>query len=160
MFTPTKQDYPTLLETLPYQLNPHDAWVTTLSNAAAHLKYYMSDVNWLGFYLWHQDKLVLGPFQGLPACTEIALERGVCGTVAKTKEALIVDDVHAFPGHIFCDGDSKSEMVLPMIKDGRFLGVLDIDSPIEARFKKEDLEALQKALAVVLDNLSLVGYNL
>lgn len=160
MFTPTTKDALTMLESLPYQLNKQDHYVTTLSNAAAHLKYYLDDVNWLGFYLWHQDKLILGPFQGLPACTEIAYGRGVCGTVAKTQKALIVDDVHTFPGHIFCDGNSQSEMVLPLMKDGRFLGVLDIDSPVKARFTQEDLQSVQKALDIVLDNLNLVGYNL
>ncbi len=160
MFTPNQKDAPSMLESLPYQLNANDHYITTLSNAAAHLKYYLEDVNWVGFYLWHQDKLILGPFQGLPACTEIAYGRGVCGTVAKTQQALIVDDVHRFPGHIFCDGASESEMVLPLLKDGRFLGVLDLDSPRKARFTQEDLENVQKALDIVLDNLNLVGYNL
>ena len=160
MFTPTKKDYPTMLETLPYQLNASDHYVTTLSNAAAHLSYYVENINWLGFYLWHHDQLILGPFQGLPACTQIAYGRGVCGTVAKTKEALIVEDVHTFPGHIFCDGNSNSEMVIPLIKEGRFLGVLDIDSPLKARFNQEDLDALQKAVDIILDNFNFVGYNL
>lgn len=160
MFTPGVKNHQTLLETLPYQLDASDAWVTTLSNAAAHLAYYLDDINWCGFYLWDGEKLILGPFQGLPACTQIALGRGVCGTALEKQITLRIDDVHAFPGHIACDGASHSELVVPMIKNGHVIGVLDIDSPTPSRFTQDDQDVCEKAVAIILDNLPARDYNL
>jgi GAF domain-containing protein len=160
MFTPGVKNHQTLLDTLPYQLSPTDPWVTTLSNAAAHLAYYLEDVNWCGFYLWDGEKLILGPFQGLPACTQIALGRGVCGTALQQKATLRVDRVHDFPGHIACDGASQSELVIPLIQNGQVIGVLDIDSPTPARFTQEDQDVCEKAVAIILDNLPTQVYNL
>jgi L-methionine (R)-S-oxide reductase len=126
--------------------------IANLSNVSALLNLHMLDINWVGFYLWHssRDELVLGPFQGKPACVRIAYGRGVCGTAAARREPLVVPDVHAFPGHIACDPESRSEIVLPMLKDGRLVGVLDIDSPRLGRFSEEDAMGLQQVLDVVL----------
>lgn len=124
-------------------------FMANAANFAALLYHELPDVNWVGFYWLHDDTLVLGSFQGLPACTRIALGSGVCGTAAATRETQLVDDVHAFPGHIACDAASESEIVIPLIADGRVLGVLDIDSPHRARFDAHDragLEALARRL--------------
>ena len=105
-----------------------------MSNASALLNQFLTDVNWVGFYLLKSDELVLGPFQGLPACIRIPIGKGVCGTAAQKRETIRVDDVHLFPGHIACDAASQSEIVIPIIKNDRLIGVLDIDSPIKCRF--------------------------
>ncbi|MCO5249834.1 MAG: GAF domain-containing protein [Candidatus Kapabacteria bacterium] len=109
-------------------------------------------INWVGFYLLSGDELILGPFQGKPACIRIELGRGVCGTAALEKKAIIVDNVHEFPGHIACDYASNSEIVIPMIVDDVLYGVLDIDSPEFSRFDENDLELYQILLNVLLDN--------
>src|SRR5918999_1039203 len=104
-------------------------WIANLANVAALLYHSLADVNWAGFYLLKGDELVLGPFQGLPACIRIPLGRGVCGTAAAQRKTIIVPNVHEFAGHIACDSASNSEIVVPMIRAGALLGVLDIDSP-------------------------------
>ena len=114
-----------------------------LANAAALLWQTLPDINWAGFYLREGDILVLGPFQGKPACIEIPLGKGVCGTAATKNETQLVPDVHLFPGHIACDAQSQSEIVIPMLKDGVLLGVLDIDSPVKNRFDPEDEKGLE-----------------
>ena len=106
-------------------------------------------ITWAGFYLIEGDKLVLGPFQGKPACIEIQMGRGVCGTAAMTHETQVVPDVHKFPGHIACDGASNSEIVVPLIRDGELFGVLDIDSPVFDRFSEEDEIGLRKYAEIV-----------
>jgi len=103
----------------------------------------MEDINWAGFYLYLDGELVLGPFQGKPACTNIAMGRGVCGSAALKEETELVPDVHQFPGHIACDCASNSEIVVPIHKKGALYGVLDIDSPVLGRFTKEDQEGLE-----------------
>lgn len=125
-------------------------WFTALSNAAASLKQHLPDINWAGFYLLRGEELVLGPFQGLPACTRIALGKGVCGTAARERRTLVVPDVEKFPGHIACDSASRSEIVVPLIVNDRVLGVLDIDSPSLARFTDADRVGLEKVAAVLL----------
>ncbi|CAM3856856.1 GAF domain-containing protein [Alkalicoccus chagannorensis] len=122
-----------------------------LSNAAALLHDFLDDVNWTGFYLEQEGGLVLGPFQGLPACVRIAFGKGVCGTAAAEKRTQRVDDVHAFPGHIACDAASNSEIVIPLFHNGEVFGVLDIDSPVHSRFTEEDQEGLE-AFADTLQN--------
>ena len=117
-------------------------FVSNLANTSAIL-FKMKDVHWAGFYLFDGSKLTLGPFQGEMACTTIPLRKGVCGTSAKQKRTIIVDDVHLFDGHIACSSLSKSEIVVPLIKDEKLLGVIDIDSPIYSRFKKEEQEFLE-----------------
>lgn len=125
--------------------------VANLANASALLKFSLPDTNWAGFYLFDGKELVLGPFQGLPACIRIPLGRGVCGTAASERRTLVVDDVHAFPGHIACDAASNSEIVVPLIKEGRLLGVLDIDSPLKHRFDDEERRFLERFAAMVSD---------
>ncbi len=128
-----------------------------MANAAALVWQYLPDLNWAGFYRLVANEqggeLVLGPFQGKAACIRIALGKGVCGTAAATGETQRVDDVHLFPGHIACDADSRSELVVPIVADGRVIGVLDLDSPAPARFDADDAagcEALARLLATRL----------
>lgn len=123
--------------------------IANLANASALLKHSMPDTNWAGFYLYDGTELVLGPFQGLPACIRIPLNRGVCGTAASERRTLVVGDVHAFPGHIACDAASNSEIVVPLIKDDRLLGVLDIDSPLKHRFDDEERRFLERFAAII-----------
>ena len=127
--------------------------VANMANAAALIAQYLPDLNWSGFYRLVADELVLGPFIGKPACIRIALGQGVCGTAASTRTTQLVDDVHAFPGHIACDADSASELVVPIVRDGVLIGVIDLDSPKVARFDAEDargVEALAGLLATRL----------
>jgi GAF domain-containing protein len=112
--------------------------IANMANASALIFETLPDVNWVGFYRNVGGELVLGPFQGRPACIRIPFGTGVCGAAAETREIQRVEDVHAFPGHIACDSASNSEIVLPLIRDGELLGVLDIDSPKKARFTAED----------------------
>ncbi|OMP67445.1 GAF domain-containing protein [Domibacillus epiphyticus] len=112
--------------------------IANLSNASALLGQFLDRINWVGFYLVDGNELVLGPFQGLPACVRIPFGKGVCGTVAAERKLLRVEDVHQFPGHIACDAASRSEIVIPLLKDGKLIGVLDIDSPEINRFDEED----------------------
>lgn len=112
--------------------------IANMANASALIFASLPDVNWVGFYRNVGGELVLGPFQGRAACIRIAFGTGVCGTAASTREVQLVEDVHAFPGHIACDSASNSEIVVPLIRDDELLGVLDIDSPSTARFDKED----------------------
>ncbi|CAN7259617.1 GAF domain-containing protein [Rossellomorea sp. LjRoot5] len=125
--------------------------IANLSNASALLNQFMDRINWVGFYLVEEEsnQLVLGPFQGLPACVRIPLGRGVCGTAASEQKTLRIEDVHQFPGHIACDAASQSEIVIPLVKDGKLIGVLDIDSPEKERFDEED----QKYLEIFTDEL-------
>jgi GAF domain-containing protein len=112
--------------------------IANMANAAALLWETLPDINWVGFYRNVDGELVLGPFQGRPACVRIPFGTGVCGTAAATRQVQRIDDVHAFPGHIACDSASNSEIVVPLIRDGELIGVLDIDSPVAARFTEED----------------------
>lgn len=124
--------------------------IANMANAAALLWQYLPDLNWAGFYRLVGNELVLGPFQGKPACIRIAIGAGVCGAAAASRETQLVEDVHAFPGHIACDAASRSELVVPILHDGRLLGVLDLDSPSAARFDAEDAAgcvALMRLLA-------------
>ena len=120
-----------------------------LANAAALLAHHIDRINWLGFYLLRDGELVVGPFQGKPACTRIKLGRGVCGTAAQAQKTIVVDDVDAFPGHIACDAESRSEIVVPLFSEGTLVGVLDVDSPVPARFSEADAAGVV-ALARVL----------
>jgi GAF domain-containing protein len=110
----------------------------------------MIDVNWCGFYFLKGEELVLGPYQGKPACTRIALGKGVCGTAAEQHRSIIVEEVSLFPGHISCDGASRSEIVIPMLWDDELLGVLDIDSPISSRFDSTDKKYLERIVHSIL----------
>lgn len=122
--------------------------IANAANLSAAIFHTLPDLNWAGFYFFDGRELVVGPFQGKPACVRIALDRGVCGAAARTREIQIVADVHAFPGHIACDSASNSEIVLPLVTDsGQLIGVLDLDSPLHARFDQEDAEGLRKVAA-------------
>lgn len=125
--------------------------VANLSNASALLNIFLDNVNWVGFYLYEEDtrQLVLGPFQGLPACIRIPLGKGVCGSAAEQQKVMRIANVHDFPGHIACDAASQSEIVLPIVKEGRLIGVLDIDSPILDRFDEEDEAGLSKFISIL-----------
>jgi GAF domain-containing protein len=125
-----------------------DPWANA-ANAAALLFLQLPDINWAGVYFLRGGELVVGPFQGKPACVRIPLGRGVCGTAAAERRTLLVRDVHAFEGHIACDAASNSEVVVPMIRDGRLVGVLDLDSPLHARFDEADGAGLERVAALI-----------
>ncbi len=127
------------------------------ANMSAVLYQELPNINWAGFYFLQSGELVLGPFQGKAACVRIVLGRGVCGTAAQLRETLVVPDVHAFPGHIACDAASQSEIVVPLVQDGRLLGVLDLDSPDLARFDEDDRVGLGAAVAILLRNSVFAG---
>lgn len=124
-------------------------WLANLSNSAALLGLLLDDINWAGFYLYKKGELILGPFWGKPACTHIEIGKGVCGTAAASRQIQIVEDVNKFEGHIACDAASRSEIVIPIIKEGELIGVLDIDSPITDRFDKENGVYLQKFVDIL-----------
>ena len=126
---------------------PHK--IANLANTAAALWEMLDNINWVGFYLREGDTLILGPFQGKPACIEIPIGRGVCGTAAARGETVRVEDVHAFPGHIACDSASRSEIVIPLFRNGQVIGVLDIDSPVPARFSPDDQVGLEAVARVI-----------
>jgi len=128
--------------------------IANMANAAALLWEYLPDLNWAGFYRNVGGELVLGPFQGKAACIRIPFGSGVCGTAATTRETQLVEDVHAFPGHIACDAASASEIVVPIIVDGELLGVLDLDSPNVGRFDAEDRAGCEKLVALLAARLS------
>lgn len=125
-------------------------FIANLANASALLYQSLPNLNWAGFYLLKQGELVVGPFQGKPACVRIAIGRGVCGTAAERRATVIVRDVHQFPGHIACDAASNSEIVVPMLNNGELIGVLDLDSPKVARFDEQDREGLEEFVAALL----------
>ena len=124
-------------------------WLANLANASAVLWLLLEDINWAGFYLYKNGELVLGPFQGKPACTHIGIGKGVCGTAADLRETQLVKNVHEFPGHIACDSASNSEIVVPVIKNDRLIGVLDIDSPVLGRFDETDRKHLEKFVSII-----------
>ncbi|HZT89726.1 MAG TPA: GAF domain-containing protein [Stellaceae bacterium] len=124
--------------------------VATAANAAALIYHGLPDMNWAGFYFLRKGELVLGPFQGRPACVRIALGQGVCGGAAARAQTIVVPDVHAFPGHIACDPASRSELVVPLIAEGRVIGVLDLDSPRPGRFDETDRRGCETLVAVFL----------
>ncbi len=124
--------------------------LANLANACALLAQALARINWCGFYLLRGEDLVLGPFQGKPACVRIPLGKGVCGTAAARREPLVVPDVNAFPGHIACDAASRSEIVVPIMENGALRGVLDVDSPDPARFDEMDRAGLEKFVEVLV----------
>jgi GAF domain-containing protein len=125
------------------------------ANMCAVLYHELPKLNWVGFYLLQDGELVLGPFQGKVACVRIALGRGVCGTAAQRRETIVVPDVNEFPGHIACDAASRSEIVVPLLQNGRLLGVLDLDSPELARFDGEDSDGLNTSCNLLLEKSDL-----
>jgi L-methionine (R)-S-oxide reductase len=126
--------------------------IANAANMSALIFNAVPDLNWAGFYFLRGDTLVLGPFQGRPACVRIAMGRGVCGTAAEQRRTQRVDDVHAFPGHIACDSASRSELVVPLVRGDKALGVLDLDSPKPGRFGAADQAGIERLAAIFLDN--------
>ena len=142
--------YEQLCDELRSLVSGENDWIANLANASALLFHSLPDVNWAGFYLLKADVLVVGPFQGRPACVRIQVGRGVCGTSAARRQSIIVPNVNEFPGHIACDSASNSEIVVPMILEEKLLGVLDVDSPKLARFGDEDQKGLERFVNVLL----------
>jgi GAF domain-containing protein len=148
-----------LAQSLSALLESSDHPITLLSNMAAFIFDSVDRLNWAGFYLFDGKELVLGPFCGKPACTHIAIGSGVCGTAAAIKETIVVPDVDTFPGHIVCDGNSRSEIVVPLMQNGNLIGVLDVDSPVLSRFgdpEKNEFEALRDILLERLGNRRII----
>ncbi|MFC9416380.1 GAF domain-containing protein [Bacillus mobilis] len=147
------QQYETVIKQLDALLTGEANVVANLSNASALLNQFLDRVNWVGFYVTEGNQLVLGPFQGMPACVRIPFGRGVCGVAAETKTTQLVADVHQFPGHIACDSASNSEIVVPIIKEETVIGVLDIDSPEKNRFDEVDQRYLEKFVETLLKHI-------
>ena len=148
-----KTDYEALEKSLGALIRDIPYETANLANASALLWQNIPDINWAGFYKLRGDKLVLGPFQGKPACIVIPMGRGVCGTAAAEEKTVRVEDVHTFPGHIACDGASNSEIVIPLYRGSALWGVLDIDSPRFSRFSPEDQQGLERFAAVLSEAL-------
>jgi len=138
------ETYALLLQQAEALLHGERDRIANAANLASLIWHSLPGLNWAGFYLFDGSELVLGPFMGKPACVRIALGKGVCGTAASTRTTQVVDDVHAFPGHIACDAASNSEIVVPLVRNGALLGVLDLDSPLPKRFDAEDRMALEQ----------------
>lgn len=147
-------DYTTVLKQLSALLEDETDQIASLANASALLGQFLHDINWVGFYIWRHDELVLGPFQGLPACVRIPYGKGVCGSAVKELKTQRIADVKEFPGHIVCDAASKSEIVIPIIVNGHIFGVLDIDSPMINRFDENDQTFLEKFIHILEGHFS------
>lgn len=128
--------------------------IAILSNTSALLNDNLDQINWVGFYLIENNELILGPFQGHPACVHISIGKGICGTAVANNQTQLVDDVNTFPGHIACDANSKSEIVVPIHVDNEIIGVLDIDAPITQRFSKGDQQGLEEIVSILEHQLS------
>ena len=157
---PKPELYESLAASLEALIGDEADALANLSNAAALIWEALPDINWAGFYLLRRDpgnpegELVLGPFQGRPACVRIALGKGVCGTAAARRETLVVPDVLKFPGHIACDAASRSEIVVPLLANGKVAGVLDVDAPKENRFDDEDRDGLERVAKILLSKVN------
>jgi L-methionine (R)-S-oxide reductase len=152
-FTDPAAAYDELARDLGALLSGERDLIANAANTAALIYNALPGLNWVGFYLYKSGELVLGPFQGKPACVRIAIGKGVCGTAAARRETVLVEDVHAFPGHIACDSASNSEVVIPLLLRGELLGVLDLDSPNPARFKNADARGLEQLSKIFVDSL-------
>ena len=146
-------DYTTLVRQAESLVSGVPHLTANLANISALLYTSLENINWAGFYLSEGEKLILGPFQGNPACVEIPYGKGVCGTAAAADSVQLVPDVHAFPGHIACDSASRSEIVIPIHKNDKVIGVLDIDSPVLSRFSEEDRDGLEQLVKVLEQQL-------
>jgi GAF domain-containing protein len=147
-----REHYRELNQQLASLLSEESDGLANAANLTALFFNALPDLNWLGFYLLRGGELVLGPFQGNVACVRIGVGRGVCGTAAHELKTIVVPDVHAFPGHIACDPASRSELVIPLLRGERLLGVLDVDSPLENRFETEDVKGLEAAAKLLVDH--------
>jgi GAF domain-containing protein len=149
--TGTKEaQYTSMKKQLTSLLDDERDYLANLSNTASFLAHSLHEINWVGFYLIQQDELVLGPFMGKPACVRITIGKGVCGTAVAENQTQVVPDVHQFPGHIACDADSRSEIVIPLVVNSQIIGVLDIDSPITNRFEAVDKEQLEQIVSILI----------
>lgn len=155
-FTTKAECYKNINSQLQHLLEGERDLIANASNAAALLFHTLPEVNWAGFYFNRHGELVLGPFQGKPACVRIAMGKGVCGTCAQKKETMVVKNVHEFPGHIACDSASKSEIVIPIVKFNRLIGLLDIDSPATGRFDHEDKAGLETFVRIFSEHTNLL----
>jgi len=149
----SKQQYALVVKQLQALIEDEPNRIANLSNASALLNQFLDQINWVGFYLMDGDELVLGPFNGLPACVRIPIGKGVCGTAAEKRQTIIVKNVHEFPGHIACDSASLSEIVVPIIANDELIGVLDIDSPITDRFNEQDKQGLEAFIATLIHHI-------
>jgi GAF domain-containing protein len=149
-FTSTAERYADLAAQLRSLLAGETDFIANAANFSALLYHSLPDVSWVGFYLYKQGELVLGPFQGKPACVRIAIGKGVCGTAAQQRQTILVDNVHDFPGHIACDSASNSEIVVPLVAGEELIGVLDLDSTKFARFNEEDAQGLNELVEIFL----------
>jgi GAF domain-containing protein len=136
-------------------VSEEEDWLANLCNITGLIWDAMEGINWIGFYLLKKDILVLGPFQGKPACTRIKLGEGVCGTAFLRRQPVLVNDVHKFSGHIMCDASSNSEMVIPLLKGDKAIGVLDVDSPLFSRFDDKDVEGFQKLAEIISEYVNI-----
>jgi GAF domain-containing protein len=152
-FTQPDAAYADLARDLRALLSGERDLVANAANTAALIWDALPDLNWAGFYLYKSGELVLGPFQGKPACVRIAIGKGVCGTAAQRRATVLVEDVHAFPGHIACDSASNSELVVPLLRGAELLGVLDLDSPRHARFTQADARGLEQLARIYVESL-------
>ena len=151
----TPERYAQLLEQARALLHGERDRIANAANLSALVYHALPDLNWAGFYFYDGTELVVGPFQGLPACVRIPLDKGVCGAAARTRATQRIDDVHAFPGHIACDSASNSELVVPLVDaTGALVGVFDLDSPLPARFSVDDQQGLEAIARAYLESLS------
>ena len=146
--------YASLAEQVRALLGDERDGVANAANLSAYLFMTLPEVNWVGFYFMKDGELVVGPFQGQPACVRIGVGEGVCGAAVARKQSVLVEDVHAFPGHIACDAASLSELVIPLIRGGEVLGVLDLDSPTHARFDAADRDGLERIAEIYLESIA------
>jgi L-methionine (R)-S-oxide reductase len=149
--TTKAERYDAVVDQLRALLHDERDAIANMANAASLLYHSLPDLNWAGFYLMKDGELVLGPFQGKPACVRITVGRGVCGAAAERRETVVVEDVHAFPGHIACDAASRSEVVVPILAGGDLVGVLDLDSPRVGRFDAHDRTGLEAFVASLVE---------
>ena len=151
--TPKPEAYRQLVEAADSLTSGERDTVANMANVAALLWEFLADVNWTGFYRMVEGELVLGPFMGRPACIRIPVGQGVCGAAAAQKQSQLVEDVHAFAGHIACDANTNSELVVPVLRDGTVVAVIDLDSPIEGRFDEEDRKGIERLADVIADRI-------
>ncbi len=149
--SPKRQLFEALAKELRSLLEGEDDPIANAANTAALVFHRLPELNWVGFYFFKDGQLVVGPFQGKPACTRLNLGKGVCGTAAAQRRTIVVADVHQFPGHIACDAASASEIVIPLVAESRLLGVFDADSPVAGRFDAEDRVGLESIVAIFLE---------
>lgn len=154
-----QQNYDLLISQITALTYGESDMIANMANISAVIFNGLPDINWAGFYLYKQSQLVLGPFQGNPACIRIPMGRGVCGLAAETQRTQVVNDVHDFAGHIACDAASNSEIVVPIIKNGVLIGVLDVDSPSFSRFDESDAEYLCKVVDILISSMSVDTFS-